>query len=89
MDKIYYDKIIKDKSAKSNLHFANIIGNVSTMHLQSSNANCVFQVASQANCLEMVGSGVTPEHGVTIYANDHTQGPACAMACPGALIYRN
>ena len=30
-----------------------------------------------------------PTDGVTIYVNDRTQGPACALACPAALVYRN
>ena len=41
------------------------------------------------NVLEMVGPGVTPEHGVTGYAGDPTQGPACAIACGAGTIYRN
>jgi hypothetical protein len=32
---------------------------------------------------------VTPEHGVTGYEHDHTQGPACAIAAGAATIYRN
>jgi hypothetical protein len=39
--------------------------------------------------LEMVSPSVTPEHGVTRYQHDHTQGPACAIACGAATIYRN
>ena len=30
-----------------------------------------------------------PGHGVTRYQHDHTQGPACAIACGAATIYRN
>ena len=32
---------------------------------------------------------MTPEHGVTRYQHDHTQGPACAIAAGAATIYRN
>ena len=32
------------------------------------------KVASQLNCLEFVGPRITPEHGVTGYVNDRTQG---------------
>jgi hypothetical protein len=32
---------------------------------------------------------VTPEHGVTRYQHDRTQGPACAIAAGAATIYRN
>ena len=49
----------------------------------------VGQVASQFNCLEFVSSYVTPEHGITGYANDHTQGPACAIACGAGTAFRN
>jgi hypothetical protein len=49
----------------------------------------LFQVASQFNLLEMTGPDVTPEHGVTRYAFDRTQGPACAIAAGAATIYRN
>jgi hypothetical protein len=49
----------------------------------------MFQVASQFNLLEMVDSSVTPEDGVTRYAFDSTQGPACALAAGAATIYRN
>jgi hypothetical protein len=30
-----------------------------------------------------------PEHGVTVYAGDPTQGPACALACAAGSVYRN
>lgn len=30
-----------------------------------------------------------PERGVTGYANDGTQGPACALACAPGTVYRN
>jgi len=68
------------------LKFFNIVSNVSTLHLKTQNANSVFQAASQFNCLEMIGPGVYPENGVTIYSKDQTQGPACALTCPAALI---
>lgn len=48
-----------------------------------------FQVASQFNCLEFVSQHVTPEEGVTGYVRDRTQGPACAIACGPATIFRN
>ncbi len=37
----------------------------------------------------MVSPTVTPEHGVTRYQHDRTQGPACAIAAGAATIYRN
>ncbi len=57
--------------------------------MDPSNANALFQVASQFNLLEMVSPSVTPEEGVGIYENDRTQGPACAVACGAGTIYRN
>ena len=30
-----------------------------------------------------------PEYGVTLYAADPTQGPACALACAAGSVYRN
>jgi hypothetical protein len=59
------------------------------MHQSPENAGTLFQVASQFNLLEMVSPDVTPEHGVTRYQSDHTQGPACAIAAGAATIYRN
>lgn len=49
----------------------------------------VIQAASQFNSLEFVGPTVTPEQGVTCYAYDRTQGPACSIACGPATVYRN
>jgi hypothetical protein len=66
-----------------------IIGDVRRMHQLRENAGALFQVASQFNLLEMVGPSVTPEEGVTRYKDDHTQGPACAIAAGAATIYRN
>ena len=69
--------------------FTNIAGNARSLHLDSRNAGAVFQVASQFNLLEMVGPGVRPQDGITRYASDKTQGPACAMACPAGTVFRN
>ena len=66
-----------------------VTGDVRRMHQSPENAGALFQVASQFNLLEMVSPDVTPEHGVTGYQNDHTQGPACAIAAGAATIYRN
>lgn len=59
------------------------------LHQASEYAGALFQVASQFNLLEMTGPEVTPEHGVTRYAGDPTQGPACAIAAGAATVYRN
>jgi hypothetical protein len=66
-----------------------VTGDVRQMHQSTENAGAVFQVASQFNLLEMVSPTVTPEHGVTRYQDDRTQGPACAIAAGAATIYRN
>ena len=70
-----------------NLRFMSISGDARSLHMQHEGA--VFMVASQLNCLEMVGPGETPENGVTQYCRDKTQGPVCAMACPAATVFRN
>jgi hypothetical protein len=66
-----------------------VTGDVRLMHQAPENSGALFQVASQFNLLEMVSPNVTPEHGVTGYQNDRTQGPACAIAAGAATIYRN
>lgn len=66
-----------------------VTGDVRHMHRSPENAGALFQVASQFNLLEMVSPDVTPEHGVTRYESDLTQGPACAIAAGAATIYRN
>lgn len=64
-------------------------GDVAALHRDPAHHGAVFQVASQFNLLEMTGPSITPEYGVTRYALDLTQGPACAMAAGAATIYRN
>ncbi len=66
-----------------------VVGDVQAFHRDTAGHGALFQVASQFNCLEMVSPQVTPEEGVTRYAGDATQGPACAMAAGAATIYRN
>jgi hypothetical protein len=62
---------------------------VQALHIIKGNNGAVFQVASQFNCLEMANRSITPSAGITIYIDDPTQGPACAMACPAGTVYRN
>ncbi|GJE59015.1 hypothetical protein [Methylobacterium trifolii] len=71
------------------LRLSLVEGDVRAMHRQPENAGALFQVASQFNMLEMTSPNVTPEDGVAGYADDRTQGPACAMAAGAATIYRN
>lgn len=82
----------KAKSASAlpgRLKVSVVRGDVRQMHRSRENAGAVFQVASQFNLLEMASPTVTPEHGVTRYQHDRTQGPACAIAAGAATIYRN
>ncbi|MET4481610.1 hypothetical protein [Bradyrhizobium sp. F1.13.3] len=76
-------------SPAGRLKLAAVNGDVRRMHRLPANAGALFQVASQFNLLEMTGPAVTPEHGVTRYQSDPTQGPACAIAAGAATIYRN
>ena len=73
----------------SKIRVQQITGNVRELHCKPENKNALFQAASQFNLLEMVGPNITPERGIDIYENDHTQGPACAIACGAGTIYRN
>lgn len=66
-----------------------VINDSRSLLLDPENAGALFQVASQFNLLEMTGPSITPEAGVDIYEQDHTQGPACAIACGAGTIYRN
>lgn len=71
------------------LSVRNVSADVMSLHRDPQHRGALFQVASQFNLLEMVGPTITPEHGVTRYASDRTQGPACAIAAGAATIYRN
>mmetsp|Transcript_15290 Transcript_15290/g.35786 ORF Transcript_15290/g.35786 Transcript_15290/m.35786 type:complete len:466 (-) Transcript_15290:87-1484(-) len=71
------------------LTFGNVVASTRDLHLDPNNAGAVFQVCSLFNCLETTEAGRGPEAGVTSYARRPWQGPAAAMACPAATIYRN
>lgn len=71
------------------LTFCNITADPRELHLDPDNAGAVFQVASLFNCLESVPAGTGPEVGISCYAEEATQGPACAIACPAGTVYRN
>lgn len=72
-----------------NLTVDEVVGDVRELHLEPSNENAVFQVASQFNCLEMITPQVTPEDGVGIYEDDQTQGPTCSVCAGAGTIDRN
>lgn len=64
-----------------------VIDGVLALHADAPGAT--FQVASQFNSLEFSSPVVVPEDGVEGYANDFTQGPACALACAAGALMRN
>jgi hypothetical protein len=86
---------LRDRAARDvgslagTLRVSNVVDDAGRLHRDPANRHALFQVASQFNLLEMTGPHVTPEHGVTRYASDRTQGPACAIAVGAATIYRN
>lgn len=67
----------------------NTVGNAREMHSSPENNGAIFQAASQFNLLEHILPSFGPEHGITCYENDNTQGPAVAMSAVGGLAYRN
>ena len=66
-----------------------IVGDALELHALEENEGALFQVASQLNCLEFAGPEEIPENGVTQYATDPTQGPACSLAAAAATVVRN
>lgn len=66
-----------------------VVDDIFAKQADAHNAGDCFQVASQFNTLEFPGPETTPEDGVTGYALDPTQGPACALAAAPAAVYRN
>jgi len=65
------------------------VDDISGMHVRAENRYAVFQAASQFNTLEHTSQRGIPEHGITCYSGDRTQGPACATACAPGTIVRN
>eukprot|EP00045_Choanoeca_perplexa_P003051 m.28434 g.28434 ORF g.28434 m.28434 type:complete len:365 (-) comp11837_c0_seq1:55-1149(-) len=65
------------------------IGDVLLEHSKPEYRYATFQAASQFNCLEFSHPKAVPEEGVTQYAYDFTQGPACSIACGPGTVYRN
>lgn len=82
-------RVAGSKATQGPTRVSIVTGDVRQMHRLPEYRGALFQVASQFNALEMVGPSVTPEDGVTRYAHDRTQGPACAIAAGAATIYRN
>lgn len=83
------DRTQSGQGQSGRLKVSLVRGDVRAMHSAPKHAGALFQVASQFNLLEMVSPDVAPEHGVSRYQYDGTQGPACAMAAGAATVYRN
>jgi hypothetical protein len=83
------DRAHRHPSRRGRIRVQVVDGDVRHLHQAPEYTGALFQVASQFNLLEMTGPEVTPEHGVTRYQGDPTQGPACAIAAGAATVYRN
>ena len=83
------ERVAAGSGPPGKLKLRNISGDVRRLHQVPEFKGALFQVASQFNLLEMTSPDVTPEQGVTRYASDKTQGPACAIAAGAGTIYRN
>lgn len=77
------------EAASGRLRLGEVVADVVALHSDPTHADALFQVASQFNLLEMIGPEVTPEDGLARYADDWTQGPACAMAAGAGTAVRN
>ncbi len=78
-----------DLPCEGQISVQEIVADVQRLHVLPENSGATFQVASQFNLLEMAAPSLIPELGVGRYEHDHTQGPACAIACGAGTIYRN
>ncbi len=83
------ERVRSARPGEGNISVREVVANVQDLHVDASNSDALFQVASQFNLLEMVSPDITPERGVGIYEYDHTQGRACAIAAGAGTIYRN
>ena len=83
------DRCRKAAATTGVIRVREVVGGVQELHADPANAGAFFQVASQFNTLEMISPSVNPGDGIDRYENDHTQGPACAVACGAGTIYRN
>ncbi len=76
-------------SGEARLTLRDTVADVRDLHADPAHAGAVFPVASQFNLLEMANFDATPDMGIARFAQDHTQGPACAISCAAGTIYRN
>ncbi len=80
---------LKLASDKGGMSICNLIADAHQLHRWPEANGALVQVASQFNLLEMPCPSTSPEQGIAGYQHDHTQGPACAMACAAATVFRN
>lgn len=66
-----------------------VVDDVLLLHADPANSLDMFQVASQFNALEFPSPDARPEDGITGYASDPTQGPACSLAAAAGTVFRN
>lgn len=78
-----------DPLATRHTVFKNIVGESRSMHSKDIQNGDIVQAASQFNTLEFPTPTSIPEEGIEQYVYDHTQGPACALACFAGTAYRN
>lgn len=83
------------ESSQAVLHHMSAMSNQGQPGIQyeldciESDERVMIQMASQFNLLEMMSPQARPEHGVAIYAHDHTQGPSVCSRTVAAAMYRN
>ena len=82
-------RVALHKKPQDMTHVEEVVADVQALHIDEANAHALFQVASQFNLLEMTSPSIAPEDGIDRYEEDHTQGPACAIAAGAGTIYRN
>ena len=82
-------QVVQLPTTGNSVEVRELVADVQSLHQDLGNANAVFQVASQFNCLEMAAPHAVPEDGVGIYQHDWTQGPACCISAGSGTIYRN
>ena len=66
-----------------------VVDDALLLHADPANSLDMFQVASQFNALEFPSPDTRPEDGITNYASDPTQGPACSLAAAAGTAFRN
>ncbi len=86
---LHNEDVMKLQQADSVLTLDFVYGDVSALHADEKYRHSTFQAASQFNCLEFISPNITPEHGISGYEHDRTQGPACSIACGAGTAYRN